>query len=137
MRNALFIDTGAFLALEDKSDDYHPEAITFRDNVIQRGIYNIITTSYVLDETLTLIRMRIGIKPSIDFCKRIRSSQIITIYSVTEKIEQKALDLFEKFDDKMFSFTDCVSFVVMREMGITEAFGFDRHFEQMQFVRRP
>lgn len=75
MRNALFIDTGAFLALEDKSDDYHPEAITFRDNVIQRGIYNIITTSYVLDETLTLIRMGIGIKPSIDFSKEFAAAK--------------------------------------------------------------
>jgi predicted nucleic acid-binding protein len=40
-------------------------------------------------------------------------------------------------DDKDFSFTDCVSFVVMWEMGIKEAFAFDEHFNQMGFNRNP
>jgi len=39
--------------------------------------------------------------------------------------------------DKQWSFTDCTSYVVMRQLGIEEAFAFDRHFEQMGFVRRP
>ena len=56
---------------------------------------------------------------------------------VSREIEEKALDIFEKYGDKDFSFTDCVSFVVMREMGIQEAFAFDEHFNQMRFIRKP
>lgn len=133
----LFIDTSAFLALEDESDKHHKEAFQFRHEFLVEGHYPLITTSYILDETLTLIRSRLGIKASIDFSKAIRRSKILKILSVSKEIEQKALDLFEAYDDKDFSFTDCVSFVVMREMGIEEAFAFDRHFDQMGFIRRP
>ncbi len=45
--------------------------------------------------------------------------------------------MFEQYDDKKFSFTDCTSFVVMRKTGISEVFEFDRHFEQMRFTLRP
>ena len=47
------------------------------------------------------------------------------------------IDIFERYDDKDFSFTDCVSFVVMQENGIKEAFAFDEHFNQMGFIRNP
>lgn len=59
------------------------------------------------------------------------------ILPILREVEEKALDLFEKYDDKDFSFTDCVSFVIMCEMGIREVFGFDRRFDQMKLVRKP
>ncbi len=96
-----------------------------------------ITTSYILDEILTLVRFRISIKASVDFSRKIRKSEIVKIVRVSEDIEEKALDLFEKYDDKDFSFTDCVSFVVMWMMEIKETFAFDKHFDQMGFVRKP
>lgn len=133
----IFIDTGAFMALEDKSDQYHEAAIQFREQVLRKKWYGLITTSYVLDETLTLIRFRLSIKASIDFSKKIRKSKVVKIVQVSREIEEKAWDIFERYDDKDFSFTDCVSFVVMREMGIKETFAFDEHFNQMGFIRRP
>ena len=133
----IFIDTSAFLALEDESDQYHEAALQFREQVLRKKRYEIITTSYILDETRTLIRFRIGIRASIDFSKKIRKSKVIKIVQVSSEIEEKTLDIFEKYDDKDFSFTDCVSFVVMREMRIQEAFAFDEHFNQMRFIRKP
>lgn len=133
----IFIDTGAFLALEDESDQYHDEAIGFRDQVLRKGGYDLITTSYILDETLTLIRFRLNIRASIDFSQKIRKSKVINIIRVSREIEERALDIFEKYDDKYFSFTDCVSFAVMQEMKVKEAFAFDEHFNQMGFIRRP
>ncbi len=133
----IFIDTSAFLAIEDESDQYHERAIQFHEQVLRRVRYEVVTTSYILDETLTLIRFRIGIKASIDFSKKLRRSEVVTIAQVSREIEEKALDLFEMYDDKDFSFTDCVSFVVMQEMGIKEAFAFDHHFNQIGFVRKP
>ena len=133
----IFIDTSAFLALEDESDQYHDEALQFREQVLRKGRYGMITTSYILDETLTLIRFRISIKSSIAFSKKIRKSKVVKIVRVSEDIEEKALDLFERYDDKDFSFTDCVSFVVMKGMGIKETFAFDHHFNQIGFIRKP
>ena len=133
----IFIDTSAFLALEDESDQYHDEAIQFHEQVLRRRRYEIVTTSYILDETLTLIRFRVGINASIDFSKKLRKSEVVKIVRVSRGIEEESLDIFEGYDDKDFSFTDCVSFVVMREMGIKEVFAFDQHFNQMGFVRKP
>ena len=133
----IFIDTSAFLALEDESDQYHEAALQFREQVLRKKRYEVIATSYILDETLTLIRFRIGIRASIDFSKKIRRSKVVKIVQVSKEIEEKALDIFERYDDKDFSFTDCVSFVVMRETGIKEAFAFDEHFNQMGFIRKP
>jgi predicted nucleic acid-binding protein len=133
----IFIDTSAFLALEDESDQYPEAALQFREQVLRKKRYEVIATSYILDETLTLIRFKMGIKASIVFSKKIRKSKVITIMQVSREIEEKALDIFEKYDDKDFSFTDCVSFVVMWEMGIIEVFAFDEHFNQMRFIRKP
>lgn len=59
------------------------------------------------------------------------------VLAVSKEVEEKALDLFEKYDDKSFSFTDCISFVVMQDLRIQEAFAFDDHFVQMGLLRRP
>ena len=131
----IFVDTSALLALEDESDVHHAEALRFRDQVLFKGNYELITTSYILDETLT--RRRLGIRESIALSKKIRASRILKSISVSGETEEKALDLFEKYDDKTFSFTDCVSFVAMHGMQIREAFAFDDHFSQMGFQRKP
>lgn len=133
----IFIDTSAFLALGDESDRHHEEAVLFRDQELLPRNYELITTSYILDETLTLIRSRLGIPASIEFSKKLRRSQIVKVLSVSKEMEERAIDLFEHYDDKTFSFTDCVGFVVMEGMGVPEAFAFDQHFAQMGFVRRP
>jgi len=137
MAQRIFIDTGAFLALEDESDQYHDSAIQFREQVLRSSSYELITTSYILDETLTLLRFRLGIRASIGFSKRIRTSKVVQIVHVSREIEEEALDLFERYEDKSFSFTDCVSFVVMKILDLHEVFGFDQHFSQMGFVQKP
>jgi len=131
MPKRIFIDTSGFLALEDESDEHHEKAIRFRDQEILRDHCECITTSYILDETLTLIRIPLSIQASIEFSKKIRRRQIVKILSVCKQIEDKALDLFENYDDKTFSFTDCVSFVVMQDLRIQEAFTFDEQFVQV------
>jgi len=93
--------------LEDESDQYHEAVLQFREQVLQKGRYELIATSYILDETPTLIRFRIGIEASIDFSKKIRKSEVVKIVQVSREIEEKALDIFERYDDKDFSFTDC------------------------------
>lgn len=51
---------------------------------------------------------------------------------------KRAWEVFERFNmDMKWSFTDCTSYAVMNEMEISEVFAFDRHFDQMKFVRKP
>jgi hypothetical protein len=56
------------------------------------------------------------------------------IVHITEELEEEAWKLFKQYTDKDFSFTDCTSFVVMRQFNLTEAFTNDHHFVQMGFT---
>ena len=65
-------------------------------------------------------------------------TQVLEVVWVSQDIATKAWEVFAQFNvDKQWSYTDCVSYVVMKRKEITEAFAFDHHFEQMGFVCRP
>lgn len=65
------------------------------------------------------------------------TSPSIELVHVGEELFREAFDLLRKRPDKRYSLTDCVSFVVMRERGISVAFAFDRHFTQEGFTSEP
>ena len=91
------------------------------------------TSNFVLDETFTLLARRAGYAFSSLRARAIFTSQILTILRPSYEEELAALDCFEKYADQQVSFTDCVSFVLMRKIGIQEAFSFDKHFERAGF----
>lgn len=92
-----------------------------------------LTTDYVLDETLTLLKARADNKTAIEFAKNIYRMDLKIIY-ISPKDFKNAVDYFVKYQDKSYSFTDCVSFTVMRNFNIKQVFTFDHHFEQAGFV---
>ncbi len=106
----IFIDTSAWVALENKKDIHYKEAINFKDEIKNRH-YRIYTSNFVLDETYTLLLANIGYKKTVEFIKRIkflREKGLLHIIQVTEDIEDSALLIFERFNkDKFWSFTDC------------------------------
>ena len=135
----LFIDTGAWIALNNKKDKYYIDAVKANKNFLDKG-YFYISSDYVLDETYTLLRYDVGHKRAVEFGGEIKSLQEmgkIRIVHINQDILDKAWEIFEKYSDKDFSFTDCTSFAVMEMLGINEAFSFDRHFEQYGFTRLP
>ena len=127
MSNRLvFVDTSAWYALVDKSDHDHRSAL----NSVRNLTRPLITTNYVLDETLTLIKVKLGPRIAIEFGRKLWNQELAMRIPVIKKDEQKAWDLFSAYDDKGFSFTDCTSFAVMERMKIDTAFVFDEHFTQ-------
>lgn len=129
----VFVDTSAFAALENRRDEKHVEAIRLRDSARKKG-ETLITSDYVLDETLTLLSRRAGRSIAIDFGAAILASKAVTIHRITSDVFGASWRLFSGYQDKEFSFTDCTSFALMKELGSTEAFTFDRHFEQAGFL---
>jgi uncharacterized protein len=89
-----------------------------------------VTTDYVLDETLTLLRSRRGLDAAIAFIDKIRKSNSVRVYWIDEGVFERALDLLRHSDHKSWSFTDCTSFALMKGLSVTEAFTFDRRFEE-------
>jgi predicted nucleic acid-binding protein len=133
----IFLDTGAWVAMTDSTDTHHPDASTFMNAIT--GQYTLVTSNYVLDETLTLMLMNVGYLQTVTLKRKIDQlahSAILQIVWVHEELADYAWQMFERFNvDKQWSFTDCVSFAVMQQRGIIEAFAFDRHFDQMGLVR--
>jgi len=132
----VFAGTGAWCALYDRSDVHHVRASAFLRE-IKRQKVQLITSDYVLDESLTLLRFRAGHREAVEFGRWMLQSPLVKLINVDEKTWQSAWDLFVRYDDKHFSFTDCTSFAIMKQLGLTNAFAFDHNFEQAGFVMLP
>lgn len=135
----IFVDTSAWDAIADANDSNHEAALSFKDEIA--GQCQLIVTNYVLDELYTLLLMNVGYRYAVDFKHRLDvllEEGILEIIWVSEDMAAEAWNVFEQFNaDKRWSFTDCVSYVVMKQRGITEAFAFDHHFTQMGFMCQP
>ncbi len=114
-------------------------ALRFKDELA--GQYRLVVTNYVLDELYTLLLMNIGYQRVVTFKRQLDAltqEGVLKVVWVSEEIAAEAWKVFERFDvDKEWSFTDCVSYTVMKRLGINEAFAFDHHFAQMGFACRP
>ena len=126
----IFVDTGAWYALADKKDPDHTKAkASFESNTIP-----FITTHFVFDEAITLIMSRLGWSVGAAFGEGLKKSSFATIAVVTNGDEEKAWEIFLKYKDAGFSYTDCTSFAVMRRLKIDTAFAFDEHFKILGFA---
>jgi hypothetical protein len=135
----ILVDTSAWDAIADSGDSHHEIALLFKDEMA--GHYRLVVTNYILDELYTLLLMNIGYQRAVDFKRTLdvlAQAGILEVVWVSPEIADEAWTVFEQFNtDKKWSFTDCVSYVVMKQCGITEAFAFDHHFTQMGFICRP
>lgn len=132
----IFIDTGAFLARYLAADQHHEQARMGWQKLVQDK-ERCATSNLILDETCTLLARRAGCSFAAERARNILGSQALSILRPSEKHESEALRYFEKFADQEASFTDCVSFALMREAKIRKAFSFDRHFAQAGFELWP
>lgn len=132
----LFVDSGAWLAVYDQADQYHRSAIALWNDLRTQPV-RFITSDYVLDETYTLLKLRAGLRAAVALHRMLETSRIVTVAEVSSSVFQAAWKVFEGYTDKAWSFTDCTSLVIMRQLNLTEAFVFDEHFRQMGFVTLP
>ena len=133
----IFIDTSAWYAVEVADDVNHGAACKFLAKIASGKHGTAITTDYVLDETLTLLRSRRDLASASGFIDKIRKSKSIRVFWVDEGLFEKALDVFRNSDHKLWSFTDCTSFALMRDLSVSEAFTFDSHFREAAFQALP
>ncbi len=133
---ALFVDTAGWMACADEADPMHERSCAARDKVLEKGIL-LVTTDYIVDETLTLIRMRIGIRSAEKWWRQIERSSRLRWEWIDVARAEKARGLFFRHRDQDYSFTDCTSFVVMRDLKISQVLTTDGHFRQMGFQVLP
>jgi len=133
---ALFVDTAGWMACADAADPVHEAARAARDYALEQNTI-LVTTDYVVDETLTLIRMRLGLRAAETWWSQVEASTRVRWEWIVVPRADRARSLFFHHRDKDFSFTDCTSFVVMRELKIRQALTTDAHFRQMGYQVLP
>ncbi|MGH9365658.1 MAG: type II toxin-antitoxin system VapC family toxin [Thermoanaerobaculia bacterium] len=132
----IFVDTGAFVARYIRQDGHHRRARRVWAE-IGRSRSRCFTSSFVLDETFTLLGRRSSYSFAADRARALLASTELTVLRPDADDETRAVDLFAKFADQQVSFTDCVSFVLMRRHRLERAFTFDRHFADAGFELLP
>ena len=126
-RDALFLDTGGFYALLVSDADAHELAVGIMAEAarVRRAM---VTTDYVLQETATLLVARRRRRFLAPLFAMIERSAALTIEWITPQRFTSAQRFLLKHREHDFSFTDCVSFAVMRERRLREALATDEHF---------
>lgn len=132
----IFIDAGPFLARDLASDQHHEEAVAGW-RLLADSREPCCTSNFVLNEAWTLLGRRGGHALAAGRAREALDSKVLRILRPDAAQEREAVDWFAKYADQAVSFTDCVSFVLMREAKVARAFAFDRHFARAGFQLWP
>jgi len=132
----IFVDTSAWLALM-LEDDAHHAAADRALSALLKSDTRLITTNHVVGETYTFLARVRNPWIALAFVERIKASLTLDLVVAQEETEAAAYEWLRRYQDQRFSFVDAVSFAVMTEMELQQAFAFDRHFATAGFVTLP
>lgn len=127
----LFVDTFYWIALLNPNDTFHQTAI-------HQDLSNstLVTTEAILDELLNFFSSRGSQlrRKAHTLTQRIAADPAIVVIAQDPNLRKAALDLYLHRPDKGYSFTDCLSMIIMRQMDITQVLTHDHHFTQEGFT---
>lgn len=132
MMKSAFLDTSVLVALYDKTDEHHAGALALMETVRRERI-GLVMSDYILDEAVTTALTRIGRETAVRVGEFILGSSVVRLVWLDEAIKLEAWEYFKRHSDKKYSFTDCTSFVLMKDMKVTKYLSFDEHFKQAGF----
>jgi len=130
MPESIFVDSGYILALVNENDQHHAEAVTLSERFDGQPI--VVTDAVLLEIGNALSRM--DRNAAVQIIEDLRESPGVTVVNLTPELFESAFELYRRHNDKQWGLVDCVSFVVMRNLGLTTALAFDQHFVQAGFV---
>lgn len=126
----IFADTSYFIALVISGDEHHEAAAAWARSSQQP----LCTTEYVLIETGNFLSPIGWRRRFVDLYERLEADSDSLVISASHSLLRRGVDLYASRSDHAWSLVDCISFVVMRDEGLTDALTFDKHFEQAGFA---
>jgi len=133
---SLFVDTGALVARVLARDQHHQASVrgwkALED--IEVRLYS---SEHVLDEAISLLARQNGAAYAVKWAREHLASSEIDWLRTAKEDWQEALRWMEKFSDHKLSSTDCISFALMRNEGLSAVFGFDQDFMRAGFELWP
>lgn len=131
----VIVDTSGLYAVVDRRDPHHNRAANFLK--AQAAVGSLVISNHVFDETMTLVKVRLGMQAALQLGLRLRNSRFVEMVIFSGAEEQETWRIFGHYTDKEWSYTDCACLVLARQRNIEQAFSFDQHFAQMGLARLP
>ncbi|MCX6053621.1 MAG: PIN domain-containing protein [Chloroflexi bacterium] len=130
----IFVDTSAFLAVLNETDQYHQKAKQLWTEVLASDTV-LLSSNYVLLETTALLQHRFGM----DSVRLFENSlqPVIEVLWVEESIHKQGMGILITANRRNLSLVDCISFEVMRQARLEKVFTFDPHFSEQGFIVLP
>lgn len=131
----LFVDSSAFIALADTTDQDHKAAEKFLRSCSPETEFH--TSNEIISETITRLRKTAGHHAALRWAQEtFRSRQTFRHY-IDETVEREAMSVFEKYRDHLLSFADCTTVVLAKQLHIDRIFTFDSDFQRIGFTWVP
>ena len=131
----IFLDTSFIVAFYNGEDKNHTRARAFMGEADQS--LSCLISDYVFDEVLTVLLVRGGKALSIEAGRKILEDERIDLLQIDTETFDKAWLVYQSFEDKQWSFTDCTFYVLMKNLSIDTGASFDNHFDQFGFIAVP
>lgn len=125
----VFADTSYYIALLHAGDENHRKAKAYTDRFDGR----MVTTGWIVTELANALAKGANRQSFASLLEDLRGDERVQIIPADSRQFESGLSLYLRRMDKDWSLTDCISFVVMEQMGLTNALTGDRHFEQAGF----
>jgi uncharacterized protein len=130
---AVFVDTGAWVALRYRRDQHHGKARALVQRLDAEGL-GLVTTEWVLAEAVTLLKARGAVEAALALGEAIQGGRLGHLAESTVERRRRAWELFVRYRGLRVGWVDCASFAVMEELGVRQFFGFDEDFVRAGFV---
>jgi predicted nucleic acid-binding protein len=132
MKNTYFLDTSYIIALEIKNEDNH-QFVLHNWQTLATSQPFLVTTTYIFDEVVTFLNSRKLHQKAVEIGNRLLESPDIELIEINQNLFNQGWQYFQKYQDKSYSLTDCLSFIVMENRQIYTALTLDNHFQQAGF----
>jgi predicted nucleic acid-binding protein len=127
MAREVLVDSSGLYPLADHRDLSRKRTVRIVRKLLKDRV-TFLLTDYILDESLTLAKARAGGYAALQMLQIVEQSRAFEILWVGPDRFERAISYFKKHADQGCSFTDCTSFVLMKELGIRQVLTTDRHF---------
>jgi predicted nucleic acid-binding protein len=127
---SVFVDSSAFVALFEEDDEFYTAARATWNQLLSDDV-ELRTSSHVVPETAAVLQRRSGMQAARAFL--LLALPLVQVDWVTPEVHAAAVPVFLALARRDVSLVDCVSFELMRQLGIETAFTFDPHFGEQGF----
>lgn len=130
--NRFFLDTAYAIALSNPTDQHHARAKALARQLRLQGAKFITTRAVMIEIANSFAKQRYR-NATIKILKAIEADKSIEKIAISDELYKQAFQLYCERPDKEWGLTDCISFVVMKDRGLTDALTADTHFKQAGF----